>query len=751
MGVMKIKTRVWTLFVLFSLVFAFEKAAAQAPRFLKRHEIALQGSTNKRSLASIQDTLSLVGQWGWGECYAVSVRDHYLFVGNGSLLQVYDVSDPVNLKEIGEIDVGNPITGLVLSGNYAYASPGLYIIDISDPTHLRLVSSLQIPALDGAIAVNGNYAYLGDFYGAIYTIDISNPSQPFVVNGHPMIYASGGVGSIVVVDTILYAGSGEIESYPVIYNISNEMSPVKISSSFGFWGPLAQQGHYLYLGAGHGADELCIYDITNLTNPRWVNGADLRADPLSITIKDTLAFVWEEYDGFEVVDIADTSDIYVLAHEPYLYNFPEGVSGPVDGCFDSTTAFIAGINGLWTVDVGNLPAVTSLSFLGTGYADMSSISTDTSNHAFLSEMYGGLKIIDFTDPSSPQLVGQYDPDEKVRNVVASGDKAYVLCDSDMVILDVSDISNPTVIGKVAFGDTINDDIGLNAFGALAVLNSTVYVARSSKILYAVDVSIPSSPVIKDSESTPGVPLTLAKSGNYLYVADFGLGIQVLNINKPFQLEQSGFIKVSGMGGLLINGEDLFLSADSVFSIYRIMDSLDLQLVGRCNGVTSLQVANANNFSYTTDGNNFYIIDVRDPASPFVVYSYPMLYQCVSLASYGNLVFLARHVNSLLIMANNLVTKLEKRPSGPQVFDLYQNYPNPFNPSTNIGFQIPKAGMVILRVHDILGREIATLINQKLQAGNYSVSFSNTKLASGVYFYSLSLNGEMITRKMEFLK
>jgi len=70
--------------------------------------------------------------------------------------------------------------------------------------------------------------------------------------------------------------------------------------------------------------------------------------------------------------------------------------------------------------------------------------------------------------------------------------------------------------------------------------------------------------------------------------------------------------------------------------------------------------------------------------------------------------------------------------------LYQNYPNPFNPSTNIQYKILKSGFVILRVYDILGKEIAVFIKQKQTPGRYELKFDGNGLSSGIYFYRLEV-------------
>lgn len=88
---------------------------------------------------------------------------------------------------------------------------------------------------------------------------------------------------------------------------------------------------------------------------------------------------------------------------------------------------------------------------------------------------------------------------------------------------------------------------------------------------------------------------------------------------------------------------------------------------------------------------------------------------------------------------------------PKEYFLSQNYPNPFNPSTKIAYEIPFQEVVKLRVYDILGNMVTTLINQEKPAGSYEVEFNTSSLSSGIYFYTLQAGNFMETRKMVFLK
>lgn len=92
--------------------------------------------------------------------------------------------------------------------------------------------------------------------------------------------------------------------------------------------------------------------------------------------------------------------------------------------------------------------------------------------------------------------------------------------------------------------------------------------------------------------------------------------------------------------------------------------------------------------------------------------------------------------------------------------MYQNYPNPFNPTTKIRFAISRDALnaswkdtrsVSLRVYDVVGREVATLVNEQLQPGTYEVEWDGSKYSSGVYFYKLVTDGFSDTKKMVLIK
>ena len=139
----------------------------------------------------------------------------------------------------------------------------------------------------------------------------------------------------------------------------------------------------------------------------------------------------------------------------------------------------------------------------------------------------------------------------------------------------------------------------------------------------------------------------------------------------------------------------------------------------------------------------------------------------AICASDSLPLLSEVVNQSRLKYNEIITALENNIQLPNKFLLSQNYPNPFNPTTTIGFSIPAQSViarspfidattkqsqhVTLKVYDILGREVATLVNEQKPAGNYEVTFDASELSSGVYFYKLQAGSFVQTKKMILLR
>ncbi|MFC2082242.1 Omp28-related outer membrane protein [Bacteroidota bacterium] len=117
------------------------------------------------------------------------------------------------------------------------------------------------------------------------------------------------------------------------------------------------------------------------------------------------------------------------------------------------------------------------------------------------------------------------------------------------------------------------------------------------------------------------------------------------------------------------------------------------------------------------------------------------------------VFIQDDITKEVIQATTIenITGIEEDNELPLSYALSQNYPNPFNPETRINYQIPEAGVVTIKIFDILGREVKVIKNEFKEAGNHFVNFNAADLTSGIYFYELSCNDFMSIKKMILMK
>ena len=125
----------------------------------------------------------------------------------------------------------------------------------------------------------------------------------------------------------------------------------------------------------------------------------------------------------------------------------------------------------------------------------------------------------------------------------------------------------------------------------------------------------------------------------------------------------------------------------------------------------------------------------------------------SLAICGSTLFAATDTSGLWRRPlAEIITSAQNTPAQiSSQFILQQNYPNPFNPGTTLSFEIPSKAYVVLKVYDVIGREVATIVSEEMRAGAYSRRWNASGMSSGIYFYRLQAGSVSLTKKLILLR
>jgi photosystem II stability/assembly factor-like uncharacterized protein len=205
----------------------------------------------------------------------------------------------------------------------------------------------------------------------------------------------------------------------------------------------------------------------------------------------------------------------------------------------------------------------------------------------------------------------------------------------------------------------------------------------------------------------------------------------------FSHSQRGY-KVTTNGGTSFSNVVLDTTLGVVFSCVNFTDV-------NTGYLTSFNMTNYNGRGYkTTNGGANWAIQMNFTGIPL----FSVLFLTSStgyIAGYGSPQALLYKTTSGGVSVQNISTEV------PSAYSLLQNYPNPFNPRTVVRFSLSVVGLTTLKVYDMMGREVQTLVNERLQAGTYEALFDGSKLSSGTYFYKLTAGDFTATKKLTLIK
>jgi len=376
------------------------------------------------------------------------------------------------------------------------------------------------------------------------------------------------------------------------------------------------------------------------------------------------------------------------------------------------------------------------------------------NYAYIACDSAGVVIADITDASHPRLVSAFDTPGIAYDVDVIGDILYVADNTSFRVYDITDRHTPELIGSYASASIF----------VVHVVDNIAYIGREyrSPSLLLLDITDPSNPDSLSGLSFLGGAFDLFCAGDYVYTLSnvtepYSNFLRLINVADP----ESPYIESNvQLPGNTLAPLDIKVSGDYAYIAGRIYG---LQIVDISNPGNPVLVRDFNtygstdavavcgNYIFLTDSFGYvYLIDNHDPLDQILLDIAIMHWDGISIIADDSYVYVTNDDN-LLVVYSYSTTGLEPSVLNPTEFSLGQNYPNPFNASTTIGFALSRAGNIRLEIYDILGREIATLLDDFTQPGEYQITFDASKYPSGVYYYRLQADSQNRIRKMILLK
>ncbi|MBI1806046.1 MAG: T9SS type A sorting domain-containing protein [Ignavibacteria bacterium] len=684
-------------------------------------------------------SFSVIGRWAWGAAKAVAISGKYALMGQGLNYTVFDISNPscpsivydttveariVDIKikdslliilsagdleiyrasqlfplvQIGRSEIIPGLSRMSISDSLIFViseSAGLLAFNISDPTRPTLRAQYGALEFVTGIASKGHFVYYATGvigYNPIYILEYRPDSASFLYYGK---LEARGLGTFVF-DSLLYVDSYDFR----VYSISNPACP-QVVDSLNLHTPvwqMAKRGDRLYASTQDSA--ILVFDATEPAHPRLLTRSQMRVGANQMALQDTV--ITSAIGTGMLVTAVPTPDSILDRSFFRTYNFPKAIA------LRGRIGYVASADaGLWSVD--------------------------------------------FSDPAHPRPIANLPAFGPCNDIAFQGDLAVCLGPSDG--LGIAQISDT---GRMSVVSTIRTGIGFS----FAVQESLVAIGmRDSVVIYSIaDPAHPRRLAMWTSHNDGDHSVVLR--GKHLYVTEVstfygGGGFIVLDISDPATPQEIGRVLPYALA-VLVEDTIAYVATCSGLAVVSISDPSTPSVIGSTNttgGRSYVHLAKRGKYVFMTY-DNIHAVDVADLTHPVEIPINPKLslIDPNGLTISGDTLYVCDLLGGVWVIKSSLITAVETNDyAAPSSFQLLQNYPNPFNPTTHFDYALPLDTHVSLKIFNILGQEVATMVNAFQSAGYQSVEFDASNLPSGIYFYRLQAGKFVDVKKMVLIK
>ncbi len=600
-----------------------------------------------RTATALDRALQFVERWqsgirGINEC--VAIRGNYAYVALGQTgLGIFDISNPTNPLPMGTAATIEDATGVAVEGDYAYVADGtagLQVIDISDPANPARIGGCIVAGTAFNVLIKGHYAIMTAL-NKLQFLDISNPTNPVSVAEMSTSNARG----MSLRGDILYVADGA-GSFRVI-DVSDPSAPLLIDQPtiYGNVLDVAIIDNWAYFAGNFG---LSLWKLDTIDNkPISYGTIAVGGSPQEIKAYNGDLYVATEEGGLKIFAVANGTNVTltgtVSANDlqgDYVYSVT----------LASSKAYSLGYAGIYITDVTTPSAPSQLGKIDTSGAAFGVVISN--GYAFVADEYAGLQILDIRNPHRPVRVGHFESTSRsMQNLALVGNLAFVACTDlgGLLILDVSDVTNPVLVGTYPDAE----------FTDVQVVGNYAYLAEPDYGLYIVDVSNPADPSyvsrLLPSQSTEGSGVIVR--GQYAYLSGGPAGIFVMGVSNPASPQKLGSYNTDGYAShITLSGNYAFVSDHSGgLYVLNIANANSPQFVTRYSPALFWPVHSAlsSNYLYCADQlGGLTVLDVSNPAAPQHVTDIRMKDAAQGVAVDKPYAYVANNVDGLAIYELN---------------------------------------------------------------------------------------------------
>lgn len=544
------------------------------------------------------------------------------------------------LRKAGSLATQGPAMTVVTSDSYAYVGAdtmGMQIINISDPTNPYVVGSVDTPGKARGITTANGYAYVADMESGLQVVNISDPANPVIVGSEG---TPGDAYDVAISGNYAYVANGY--SGLLVMDISNPLNPQTVGQANT---SSSTEGVVIYGNYAYTAESaLGVFDISDPTNPIWWSHVIMPDyDVEDITISGSYIYCANGRSGLQVIDLTSPLNPQLAGN----VNTPGYASGvDVSGSF----AYIAdGYTGLYVIDISDPvnPQISDSLDTPDHYLNVSVLG----DFAYITTLGSGLEVIGIDPGNLPEFEAAIPVSDWGYAVAYSNGLIYTSEDGyKLKIFDYTDPDNPAELSSTE---------NWNGIRAVEVQDRICYTlglyigkdAQSNAIFYITDCTDPSSPTPRGELWLGSDNWSLDVSGSYAYVTNLnGLSIvDVHNLDAPTVI--SSLPIPGGAYGCAKSGSYVYLGGWTegvvVVDVSDPTAPLIVHTVSSATNVFDLTIVDSRAFGAARD-NGLIVLDISNPASAFVEGTLPTNHQAYSVVCDGEFAYIADHREGLFV-------------------------------------------------------------------------------------------------------